>query len=359
MMTREGMMKTGNKLIYPGGGAATVLAVVLMLAAAGPGVAQTAEGGESVDLVFEITNATTGESGSVERLTIDYVTVRRNNVADFEPTGSVITAKAVPVKESGKYIVTVWHQGVPYWWEKRGRDLMAGPVILNVFDVTPSLEGVSFSGLNLVVRRQESLVRLEYMLQILNVAKPQVTVMGGRQTFELALPRGTSEIEASYTRGPDPTPVTVHFSGNHSGVLVPLTPGPNQIRLQAVVPWSEGLEIPVGSDIPVSAWSFLASPEWMEVGSTDMEENDSEKVPGYRRFAGFPLDSGEVVTLRLNSGQQVAGTAEELFTKDAPAEKEDGGRTKMDEKKGGMQLPLIFVGVLIIVILVAAARRRS
>jgi hypothetical protein len=359
MMTREGMMKTGNKRIHPGGGAAAVLAVILMLAGALPGFAQTAGGGEPQDLVFEITNATTGESGSVERMTIDYLTVRRNNVADFEPSGSVFTARAVPVKESGKYIVTVWSQGVPYWWEKRGRELVAGPVTLNVFDVSPNLEGVSFSGLNLIVRRQESLVRLEYMLQILNVAKPQVTVMGGRQTFELALPSGTSEIEATYTRGPDPTPVTIHFSGNHSGVVVPLTPGPNQIRIQAIVPWSEGLEIPVGSDIPVSAWSVLASPEWLEVGSTDMEENDSEKVPGFRRFAGFPLDAGEVVTLRLNSGQQVAGAEDELFTKEAPAQKDDGGQDKMGEKKGGMLLPLIFVGVLIIVVIAAAVRRRT
>ena len=358
MMTREGMMKTENNPIHCGGGAAALVAVILVLAAAVPGLAQTAQG-EEQDLVFEVNNATTGEGGSVDRMTIDYVTVRPNNLVDFGPDGSTFTVKAVPIKEGGKYIVTVWHQGVPYWWEKRGRELVAGPVTLNVFNVTPGLEGVSFSGLNLVVRRQESLVRLEYMLQILNEATPQVTVMGGRQTIELALPRDASEIVASYTRGPDPTPVTVHFSGNHSGLLVPLTPGPNQIRLQAVVPWSEGLEIPVGSDIPVTAWSVLASPEWMEVGSSDMEENDSEKVPGFRRFAGFPLDADEVITLRLNSGQQVAGTEEELFTKDAPATQEDDGPVKLDDKKGSMLLPLIFVGVLIIVVIAATVRRRS
>lgn len=358
MMTREGMMKTGNKPIHLGVGAAAALVALLVLAAAAPGSAQTATG-EPHDLVFEIINATTGESGSVDRMAIDYIKTRRNNIVDFEPSGSVFTAKAVPVRDAGKYIITVWYQGVPYWWEKRGRDLTAGPVTLNVFDVSGSLEGVSFSGLNLVLRRQESLVRLEYMLQVLNTAKPQVTVLGGRQTFELALPRGVSEIEASYTRGPDATPVTVHASGTGSGVLVPLTPGVNQIRIQAIVPWSEGLEIPVRSDIPISAWSVLASPEWMEVSSTDMEENDSEQVPGFRRFAGFPLEADESITIRLNSGRQVADSEQELFTKDAPAEEEAGGREKLADKKGGMQLPLIFVGVLIIVIIVAAARRRK
>ena len=120
------------------------------------------------------------------------------------------------------------------------------------------------------------------------------------------------------------------------------------------------MEIPVGCDLPVSAWSVLASPEWLEVGSTDMEENDSEQVPGFRRFAGFPLEAGETVTMRLNSGEQVAGPEEELFTKDAPAEQEEaGGRERRMTRAAACTLPLIFVGVLIIVIIVAAVRRRS
>ena len=46
---------------------------------------------------------------------------------------------------------------------------------------------------------------------------------------------------------------------------------------EAVVPWTESMNLPVGSNLPVAAWSVLASPEWLEVHSTDMEENDSEK----------------------------------------------------------------------------------
>ena len=77
-----------------------------------------------------------------------------------------------------------------------------------------------------MIRRQESLVRLEYMLQIDNAAKPQVTVLGRPATFELALPRGVSDIEASYTRGPDPTPVTVHASGHRAAACAgSLDPG--------------------------------------------------------------------------------------------------------------------------------------
>ena len=351
-------MKTGNIRNRPG--RATVMAAVVglvLLAGTLPGWAQTTEG-HPQDLEFEIVNATTNEPGTVDRLVIEYITARRNNVADFEPDGSAFVARGVPVITNGKYIVTVWKNDVPYWWSKRGRELVDGPVVLHVFDTVTSLEGISFSGLNLVVRRQESILRLEYMLQVANEAQPQVTANGFPSTFEIALPRGASEIEASYTRGPDPTPIKVDYSGKKGGLSVPLTPGQNQIRLEAVVPWTDGMEIPVGSNLPVNSWSILASPEWLEVGSTDIEENDSEKVVGFRRFAGFPLESGETITLRLTSGEQAAGPEEDLFTKEAPAEKDAATDTDADAKDGGSQLPLILMGVVIIVIVVAVRRRK-
>jgi hypothetical protein len=353
------MMKTGNKWINRSGIAA--LAVILLLAGTLPALAQT-EAGRPRDLEFVIINATTGEGGTVDRMTIDYVTTRRNNVADFQPPDTTFTEPDVPIVEGGKYIITVWRHGVPYWWSKRGRELVAGPITLHVFDAVSNLDGVSISGLNLVIRRQESLLHLEYMLQIDNLAKPQVTVVGSPATFELALPGGASEIEASYTRGPDPVPIDVDSPGTHSGLSVPLTPGQNLIRIEAVVPWSEGLEIPVGSDLPVTKWSILASPEWLEVGSTDIEENSIEKVSGFRRFVGFPLESGEMVNLRLTSGEHEAGPEEDLFAKDAPAETEDDGATGATdaaEKDGGKPLPLILLFVVIIVIIVAVRRRRS
>ncbi len=351
-------MKTGN-IRNRFGRAAAMTAVVALVLLGGtlPGFAQTAEG-HPQDLEIEIINATTGEPGTVDRMVIEYITARRNSVADFEPDGSAFTAHGVPVINNGKYIVTVWKDEVPYWWSKRGRELVDGPVVLHVFDTVSSLDGISISGLNLVLRRQESMLRLEYMLHVANLAKPQVTANGYPSTFEIALPPGASEIEAGYTRGPDPTSIAVNFSRKTAGLSVPLTPGQNQIRIEAVVPWTDGMEIPVGSNLPVNAWSVLTSPVWLEVGSTDIEENDSEQVQGFRRFAGFPLESGETVTLRLNSGEQAAGPGEELFTKEAPAEKDASTEADADAKEGGSQLPLILMGIVIIVIVVAVRRRR-
>ena len=352
-------MRTGtipNRLSWT----VAVLASAVLILSAGltSAVAQTAEG-QPQDLVFEISNATTGEPGTVDRMTIEYITARRNGVADFEPDGSAFTATDVPIIDNGKYIVTVWKDGVPYWWSKRGHDLVEGPVVLHVFDTVSSLEGVSMSGLNFVVRRQESLLRLEYMMNVTNEIKPQVTVNGSGSTFEIALPHEASEIKATYNRGPDPTDIPVTFSGTTCRLSVPLTPGQNQIRLEAVVPWNEGMVVPMGSDLPIKDWSVLASPEWLEVGSTDIEENDEKKVQGFRRFVGFPLEGGDTIDLRLNSGEHGAGAEEELFTKEAPAEQDDATAAEAESEGGGKPLPLIFMGLLIIVIIVVVRRRMS
>lgn len=332
--------------------------LILLLAGALPGFAQTAEG-EPRDLEIEFINVTTGEGAVVDRISIDYVTARNNNVVNIKPDDSTFTLYSVPIKTIGKYIVTAWYDDVPYWWSRRGGELLKRPVTLHVFDAVSDLKDVTLTGLDLVIRHQESLVRLEYMLQINNAAIPQVTVVGQPATFELALPAGASGISAHYTRGPEPVRVEIESPGLHTGLVLPLTPGPNNIRLRAVVAWSEGLEIPVGSNIPIKTWSVLGSPEWMEIASTDMELNDGKKVPGYSRFKGFPLEADQTVNLRLNSGQQVAAPEEDLFAKEAPAEQEDSKPAEKIEKGGGMSLPLIIMGVLIIVIIVATVRRRS
>lgn len=352
-------MRSGIISTRSGWTAALAAALILAVAAgAPPAAAQTAEG-QPQDLQFEVVNATTSEPGTVDRMTIEYITARRNGVADFEPDGSAFTALGVPVISNGKYIVTVWKGGVPYWWSKRGRELMEGPVVLHVFDNVSGLEGVSLAGMNLVLRHQETLLSLEYMMQVMNEAKPQVTVSGSGATFEIALPDGATEVTASYMRGPDPTDIPVNISGTTCGLTVPLTPGANQIRIQAVVPWTEGMELPVGSDLPVTAWSVLASPEWLEIGSTDIEENDEGKVEGFRRFVGFPLDAGQIIDLRLDSGEHGAGPEEDLFTRKAPAETDAAAGGEPQEKASASRLPLIFLGVVIIVILIAVRRRRS
>ena len=151
--------------------------------------------GEPSDLKFEVVNATTGEPATVDRTTIEYLRVRRNVILDFEPQGSSFIAPGVPIRESGRYIVAVWHEGVPYWWSMRGQQLLEQTTTLHIFDTTTDLTGVSIKGMNLILRRQDTLLNLEYMLQVDNIATPQKTVFDGVATFEINFPAGTSKLD--------------------------------------------------------------------------------------------------------------------------------------------------------------------
>jgi hypothetical protein len=346
-------------LINRARGGTTFLLLLLLVLCHLPAVAQSVQG-EPADLKFEIINATTGEPGTIDRMTIDYVSARRNGIIDFEPSGSSFIAPAVPIKDGGQYIVAVWHQGVPYWWSVRGRELTSKTTTLHIFDTTSELQNVSITGLNLVIRRQETLLRLEYMVQVSNTTSPQKTVSDRVATFELDFPPDATSIEATYRRGPDPTPFPADTRGSRRlSLAVPLTPGQNQIRIEAVLPWQEGMEIPMGSDLDIASWSLLASPEWLEVRAMELESGPGEKLPGFNRMSGPALEAGRHFPLQLFSGEHEATEATDLFTQDSPAAANATDAADADgEGPGGFSLPLLLAGALIVIVIVAAIRRR-
>jgi hypothetical protein len=334
-----------------------VLGMMLALASL-PAVAQSVDA-EPVDLKFTVINATTGQPGSIERLTIDYVRERRNGILDFEPAGADFVAPGVPIKEGAEYIVTAWHQGIPYWWSQRGRDLMAQKMTLHVFDATASREGARIQGLNLVIRRQDSLLTLEYMIQVDNTVRPQQTIFDRQATFEIDFPVAATRIKAAYERGPEPTPVPVERgSGDRLGLAVPLTPGLNQIQVSAVVPWHEDLSVPVGSNLEIGAWSVLVAPEWLEVVASEMEVGQND-VPGFRRLTGPPLEAGRSLDLRLRSGPQGPSEEQDLFTQGSPEATNAIPPAPLSDKKVSRPpLPFLIGGTVVIIVVIAARRRR-
>lgn len=322
--------------------------------------AQTAQGTMAQDVQVRIANATTGQPGACDRLTIDYVSARLDNLIDIRPAGAEFTIPAVPLKDEGLYLVTAWHQGVPYFFSKRGRDLASGVQVLHVFDTTADVQAVSITGLNLLVRRQESLVKLEYMLQVQNEAKPQATVLGSPHTFALDFPSDAQDVAAYYHRGPEPTPVeTAMTGGGRLGLSAPLVSGVTTIRIEAVLPWSEGLTLPVGSDVPIQAWSLLASPQWLEVTGVGLEAGGDQDVPGFRRFSGPPLPAGQNLAVLLGGGEHQGGPQGKIFS-DAAVDSEAAaaGAPAATAPQGKSRLPLVIGGILILIVVASAAWRR-
>jgi hypothetical protein len=342
---------------------ATLLAAAFGLAQgpAVPAAVAQAVAGSPADLQFTVRDATTGQPAAAERLVIDYVAGRLNTVYDARPSGPSFTAPGVPVKDIGQYVLTLWYQGVPYWWQKRGSDLLAGPVQLDVFSVTEARDGVALTGLNVVVRQRGAAAEFEILATIANDARPQATVLRQGGTFELPLPAGATGVEATYRRGPEPTPVAVTVAGSRAALAMPLTPGANEVRLVARAPWDDALDLAVGSDLAIAAWSLLVAPASVTIEGAGLQAPDETSAPGYVRRPGPPLPAGESLAVRLRAGTP-AGEPEPLFTSEpesatvaaAPAPGAD------DEKGGGLPLPLAALLVLIIIgALVLVRRGRS
>ena len=264
----------------------------------------------------------------------------------------------MPLIDRAEYIITAYADGVPYWWSKRGRDLKAGPILLHVFDTAPGPEGLAIAAMDVILRHEGATLQLQYMVQVRNDLAPQVTVGGSGPSFALALPAGLQDLGAVYMRGPDPTPIEVAAGGGMSGLTFPVTPGMTQVRIEARLPWTEGMEIAVGSNLAVESWSLLVAPEDMEVRAFGVRDKTDQPVKGYTSLSADPIDAGDTVDLTLSDPGPATATVEDLFaaTEAAQSEAEEGE----GESGGGPNyLPLIFLGGLLIVILIGAARRRK
>lgn len=317
--------------------------------------AQTAMG-EPADVRFEIVDATTGQPGTADRLTVEYVSERFDLVLDVAPEGSSVLAEAVPLKDIGNYVVTLWKDGVPYHYSRKGRDLAGQVQTLHVFATTTDRAGVRISGLTAVLRRQESLLYVELMLQVQNDARPQVTVVGDPGSFTLDLPAELTDVAAEYHRALDPTPVATSRTGAGLALAAPLVSGLNRLRLTGVLPWREGLEVGIGADLPVDAWSLLVAPDWAEVTALELEPDPDGAPAGYKRFRGPALEAGRTLAVRLGSGQAQPGPAEDLFTEPAPGDAP--AAPAAEQEGGGVPLPIL-VAVGIVLLLLVLRRRRG
>ncbi|PID80962.1 hypothetical protein CSB20_04815 [bacterium DOLZORAL124_64_63] len=332
------------------------LAITLLLTATMAG-GQSASGSPR-DLTFEIVNATDQAPGRVERLQLEYQLGVLQPVFDIEPDGHRFTVPAVPVKDRGHYVVTAWHQGVPYYRSLRGRELLAGPVKLHVFDVITSLDQVAVSGLDLVMRQAGSLLDAEYMLQVENRARPQATVIPD-PPLELTLPAAARSATLSYGNGPKPLTRALDIVSGKARLDIPLTTGRNALRVKVQLEFTEGMELPVGAGVPIEAWGLLATPANLAIQGFGLETAGSQGGGSHLRFTGSPLDAGEDYRFRLSTTSASAGQEEDLFTQPAaPSEAPPAQDNR--ETDGGKGFLFVLPALILVAILafVALKRRR-
>lgn len=324
-----------------------------------PAFGAWAQDSEPSDVVFRTINATTGQPCTVDRLLLQEATMTMDEVSQIEPLGPVFKLPAVPLVDARAYIVTAWFQDVPYYWEFRGRFIDQDTNTIHVFSTVPEPAGAVVSGLNLILKKQDSLLRLEYVLEIDNRIVPQATVVNSTAAFELNFPSGAKSIEATYRRGTGNVPAETRLIGdNRLGLKLPLIPGVNRIQIQASMEWRANLEIPIGCNLPIEAWSLLGMPEYLEFTAFELERDTDNKLPGVSRYIGPALEAGRELTVRLDSNPPPAPEGE-IFAETAPSEETSGDEGK---KSGRSPVPLPLLSsaaVLIILIAVAMRRRRN
>jgi len=333
----------------------TLVAVAITLLLGPVSASGQSTSGSPRDVSFEIINATEQGPGRLERLQLEYKLGVLQPVFDIEPEGSSFTVPEVPVKERGQYVITAWAEGVPYYRSLRGRDLLDGPVTLHVFDVIPGLDDVAISGLDLVMRKTESLLEAEYMLQVENRARPQATVIPG-PPLELSLPAAAGSATLSHGNGPEPRTRTLDVSSGKARLDIPLTTGRNALRLKVLMEFEEGMEMPVGASVPIEAWGVMATPPSLDIRGFGLETAGSQGGGTHIRFRGQPLDAAENYAFRLATTSG-GGQEEDLFTQEVAPEQDAPAQQAKDEaeEKG---FPFVVLTPILVVILAFLARKR-
>ncbi len=309
------------------------------------------------NLQVEIINTTTGGPGTIDRLVLQYSSTRLEPVLDIRPTGSTFEIPDVPIQDIGKYVLTVWCQDVPYYWELRGKKLLAKPLQLHVFATAQDLTDVSIVGLDLLLRKTESLLELDYMLQVENSAQPQVTMLGEPQVM-VALPDNARSATLTYGNGPEPEELKLsHLSGGKAKLAIPLTTGKNQIRLRTTVEWIDGMEIPISANVPIESWGLMATPVSLDIQAFDLEPIDAAGRGGNLQYRGPQVAADEVFVFRIATSQG-AGEVEDLFTRKSTTESDSETPTPGKDEEGGRGFPFVVLTPILVVIIAAVARKR-
>ncbi len=280
-----------------------------------PAGGQPSDQPELFDIEITIVNGTDRQPGRAEMVQIAPFASSRRSLAEAHDVNGSVEFPDLQLEMRTQYLLHVVADGIDYYLSRRGESLIREPATIYIFSPTTAIDAVTVTGMNLVVRRQESMLQIEYITTVENRSVPQVSITPDALPLQLAFPAGVSSLKAECLRGPEPKQVgTRSGSGaEFQGLEVALIPGSTQIRVTASVPYGGELTLPVGCSLPVEKWSMLAFPSDLDVINNELEAGVTDNSQSYRRYVGPPLEGGRVLSILIGggSGPQVA---ERVFT---------------------------------------------
>jgi hypothetical protein len=306
------------------------------------------------DIVIKIVNGTTHESGFAEKVALFLFGAMQQPLAEELDVQGEVNFGRLLLLPGSQYLIEASVAGVSYHAQATGQQLDGEPVTVYVFSPTTDLTGLRATGMNLVIHRGETDLRLEYLFTVVNENRPQQTVVPQPTSLALALPPGGMIQKVESLRGP--YPISSQYSPSDEtgwiGLAVALPPGSNRLRVTGSVPYSGRIEFPVGANIPVDEWSVLTFPADMEVRGQGLESAPTDLDADMQRHRGPALAADEIVLLAIGGGTGPQITAIEIDTTGALSSQTPA--TSGESDKGGLTRywwVVVLVGILVIIVL--------
>jgi len=253
------------------------------------------------DLTVQVLLAGDGTPVVADRVVIRAQSALMAVVAEAPDVDGEVTFPRVPVILPRSYIVSAWVDGVGYHVRHSGQAFAAGePAIVHAFESTDRTDGLTITGMNLVVRQRDRGFGFEAIVTVDNQSRPQRTVRADALPVQLALPEGLEQIVVEVDDGPEPFAATLQPASDLlTGVVVGIPPGQARITVKGIVPADAEVSFSAASSLPVDAWSLLVWPGDLSVDGDGLRRDDERDYGGYGRWSGDALAPGQSLAIRV------------------------------------------------------------
>lgn len=253
------------------------------------------------DLTVRVLLAGDDSPVAAERVVIRAQSALLDVVAEAREVDGEVTFPRVPVILPRSYIVSAWVDGVGYHVRHGGQAFADGkPAIVHAFASTDRTDGVTITGMNLVVRQRDRGFGFEAVVTVDNQSRPQRTVHADALGVQLALPEGLEQITVEVDDGPEPFPAALRpATGPFTGVVAGIPPGQARITIKGIVPADAELAFSAASNLPVEAWSLLVWPDDLSVDGDGLRRDDTREYGGFGRWVGHALEPGQEMDIRV------------------------------------------------------------
>lgn len=255
----------------------------------------------AVDLTVRVVLAGDSTPAAADRVVIRAQNALLDVVAEGSAVDGEVTFPRVEVTLPRSYIVSAWVDGVGYHVRHSGQAFADGtPAVVHAFASTDQTDGVTITGMNLVLRQRERGFGFEAVVTVDNQSRPQRTVRADALPVQLTLPEGLEQVTVEVDDGPEPFAAALRTaSGPLTGVVAAIPPGQARISIKGIVPTDTELRFSAAASLPVEAWSLLVWPGDLSVDGDDLRRDDESQYGGFSRWVGRALEAGQSADIRV------------------------------------------------------------